>query len=366
MEALFQIVGCVLSSKPAAERIDDIAAQVRRERGVVMDKDAQGATFVRFNAPDARLVLLACQAVLSRTPSALRFGFAAAVRDAAQKGQDGLSVSQRSVEQAGELAAGARDGEVLVAPQLAALMVESGVALHSRRVHLADGRVVPACSLDLVADPAAKPLADSHTSHAGHTSNTHHAADSLSSLYRTLTAQAGDAANKQAELEARLDAALGKIATVDQGSKLATHLGALEAELDAQMMRVEGRLKFIDGLEARVGALVQSLVAAQRSVADFDLRLAELGQGAEAIEQQVQTRAHTLTHMLGDINLKLEMLGEQRSVIDHVGEKLAHLDFTVQEAQNTLRALQREREVAERIEQGIKALRARGGVGRLT
>jgi hypothetical protein len=33
----------------------------------------------------------------------------------------------------------------------------------------------------------------------------------------------------------------------------------------------------------------------------------------------------------------------------------------VQEAQNTLRALQREREVAERIEQGIKALRARSG-----
>ncbi|HEY6353853.1 MAG TPA: hypothetical protein VIY30_05140, partial [Burkholderiaceae bacterium] len=57
----------------------------------------------------------------------------------------------------------------------------------------------------------------------------------------------------------------------------------------------------------------------------------------------------------------LEMLGEQRAVVDHVGEKLARLDFTVQEAHNTLRALQREREVAERIEQGIKALRTRSG-----
>ncbi|SPJ15675.1 hypothetical protein SBBP2_170001 [Burkholderiales bacterium] len=35
----------------------------------------------------------------------------------------------------------------------------------------------------------------------------------------------------------------------------------------------------------------------------------------------------------------------------------------MQDAQNTLRALQREREVAERIEQGIKALRARSGAG---
>jgi hypothetical protein len=55
------------------------------------------------------------------------------------------------------------------------------------------------------------------------------------------------------------------------------------------------------------------------------------------------------------------MLSEQRAVIDHVGEQLARLDFTVQEAQNTLRALQREREVAERVAQGIKTLRSRSG-----
>jgi hypothetical protein len=59
------------------------------------------------------------------------------------------------------------------------------------------------------------------------------------------------------------------------------------------------------------------------------------------------------------------MLGEQRAVIDHVGEKLARLDYMVQEAQNTLRALQREREVAERIEQGIKSLRASSSGGKL-
>jgi hypothetical protein len=76
----------------------------------------------------------------------------------------------------------------------------------------------------------------------------------------------------------------------------------------------------------------------------------------------VQSRADGITHMLDDIHLNLEMLSEQRAVIDDVGEKLARLEFTVQEAHNTLRALQREREVAERIEQGIKALRARSVV----
>ena len=79
MEALFQIVGCVLSSKPAAERIDEFVAQVRRARAVVTDKSAQGATFVRFSAADAGLVTLACQAVLSQAPSSLRFGFASGI-----------------------------------------------------------------------------------------------------------------------------------------------------------------------------------------------------------------------------------------------------------------------------------------------
>ena len=79
--------------------------------------------------------------------------------------------------------------------------------------------------------------------------------------------------------------------------------------------------------------------------------------------EEVQTRANAITNLLDDINVNLEMLGEQRAVIDHVGEKMARLDFMVQEAQNTLRALQREREVAERIEQGIKSLRASSGGG---
>ena len=357
MEALFQIVGCVLSSKPDAERIDDFMAQVRRERAVVMSKDAQSATFLRLNAVDAKLVLLAGQAVLGQVPSSLRFGFASGTKEPAVKGQDGLSVSNRSLAQASELAAGARDGEVLVAPQLAVLLIESGVSVHSRQVHLPDGRVIPACSLDWAA--GASP-------HTGRPLDEHAVTDALGSLYRTLTAQASEVARKQGDLEARLNAALGKIATVDQGSKLATHLGALEAELDAQLIRVEGRLRFIGGLEERVAALAQSLEKAQQSATAFEGRLTELGRNTEAAEQKVQTRADTLAHMLGDINMNLEMLSEQRSEIDHVGEKLARLDFTVQEAQNTLRALQREREMAERIEDSIKALRSRGGLNKLT
>ncbi len=497
MEALFQIVGCVLSSKPAAQRIDDFVALVRRERAVVTTKDALGATFVRFSAPDARLVTLACEATLSQVPSSLRFGFACSTREAAPSGRDGPTVSNRSITQASELAAGARDGEVLVSPQLALPLIESGFALHSKQVRLPGGRVVPACSLDLTARAAgggrhdSRPPAESKV------------IDALGSVYRTLMVQAEEVARKQSELEARLDGALGGATPVGPGKQLAGHVSELEAELDAQLLRVEKRLQFIDEFEqrvnelmdaaadaerrlaellarraqieglhslcdalvsqmgdaqrrldgmsvlqesllpmsSRVATLAQTLDESQRSLSVFEGRLSELDRGAEAVEQkikslaerealvqavklevenirqissrskadlqfvaehrsdvtdlrakiddllgrvedtdgkialiesrrktveEVQSRANTITHMLGDINVNLEMLSEQRAVIDHVGEKLARLDFTVQEAQNTLRALQREREVAERIEQGIKALRARAEAHKLS
>ena len=74
---------------------------------------------------------------------------------------------------------------------------------------------------------------------------------------------------------------------------------------------------------------------------------------------EVQTKANAIVHVLDDVRINLETLGEQKAVIDHVAEKAAQLEFMLQEARNTLRTLQHERELAERIEQGIKGLRSR-------
>ena len=72
---------------------------------------------------------------------------------------------------------------------------------------------------------------------------------------------------------------------------------------------------------------------------------------------EVQAKANAIVHLLDDVRINLETLGEQKAVIDHVAEKVAQLEFMLQEARNTLRTLQHERELAERIEQGIKQLR---------
>jgi Asp-tRNA(Asn)/Glu-tRNA(Gln) amidotransferase C subunit len=77
---------------------------------------------------------------------------------------------------------------------------------------------------------------------------------------------------------------------------------------------------------------------------------------------EVQGKTNLISNLLEDVRMSLETLGEQKTVIDHVAEKLARLEFMMQEAQNTTRTLQHERELAERIEASIKQLRSRTAV----
>ena len=103
----------------------------------------------------------------------------------------------------------------------------------------------------------------------------------------------------------------------------------------------------------------------------------ECGKGAERIGEteermaviesrrkvvsEVQLKTNVMSHMLADVRLNLETLSEQKSVIDHVIENLAGLNEMVQGTQATLKALQTERELAERIERGNKQLRIKTG-----
>ena len=77
------------------------------------------------------------------------------------------------------------------------------------------------------------------------------------------------------------------------------------------------------------------------------------------IVDEVEAKTNLISNLLGDVSVNLETLGEQKSVIDLLAEKLARIDFTMQEAQNTLQTLKHERELAERIEQSIKQLRTK-------
>src|SRR5207247_5049165 len=93
---------------------------------------------------------------------------------------------------------------------------------------------------------------------------------------------------------------------------------------------------------------------------ETDQRIVEIDAQRKVVNE-VHSKTNTIVHVLDDVRINLETLGEHKAVIDHVTERVQQLEFTLQEARNTLRALQHERELAERIEKGIKQLRAKTG-----
>ena len=79
--------------------------------------------------------------------------------------------------------------------------------------------------------------------------------------------------------------------------------------------------------------------------------------------EEVHSKTTLISNLLGDVRVNLESVSEQKAIVDQIVDRLAKLEFVMVEAQNTLRVLNQERELAERIEQSIKQLRARAGGG---
>lgn len=174
---------------------------------------------------------------------------------------------------------------------------------------------------------------------------------------------------KAANVEARVTELLNRTADLDR------RMEAL-AERDAVVASVKTELENIHRIGAKSRADLEFIVdhreevtATRSHINELLTRMSEAEEKVAAIEARrkamddVQRRATQIANLLEDVRLNLETLGERKALIDHVAEKLARLDFLMQEAQNTVRTLQHERELAERMEQNIRQLRARGGPG---
>ncbi|MFO1265933.1 MAG: hypothetical protein U1F25_07350 [Rubrivivax sp.] len=353
MDASFHIVGCVLAARPAGEQIDAFVAQARRERAAVLVRSAQSATFVRFHATDAKLVSMACRALRDSGAAALlRFGFAAGQKEVSAAAPEGLDISTQSVVQAGDLAAGAADGEVLVSPQLAAVLVEAGFALRSKKVALPGGRSLAACVLELgdareaaqapLRSRAKKPAAAARESPGlaplaavelpEPEPPTPQRADALAGVFAALLEQAEEVARRQAELELRQDAVLGKMTLADEGHVSARHLAEMEGELDAQLVRVQDRLDFIDRLEQRVGNL-------QAVVADVERRLsAQLSRRSEV--ESLKALADALVEQMVQAHQRLEDVAAVQQRLLPVAAQAAALAGTLEASQQAVNAFE--------------------------
>ena len=140
-------------------------------------------------------------------------------------------------------------------------------------------------------------------------------------------------------------------------------IGAVKREV-ATVHEISARskadLQHVTEQRGAVEELKVNVEKALKGIGETEERMAVI-ESRRKVVSEVQLKTNVMSHMLADVRLNLETLSEQKSVLDHVIENLAGLNEMVQGAQATLKALQTERELAERIERGIKQLRIKTG-----
>src|SRR5262249_3244421 len=122
-------------------------------------------------------------------------------------------------------------------------------------------------------------------------------------------------ASQTPELEAKMDAILGKLKLVDEGAEKATRLHETVAELDAQLSRVSARVPFVEKLETRLNGLNALSADVDQKLADQLARRAELdtlktaldGVAAQMVDTQHKLEAvrrleTTLVPLVAEVN----------------------------------------------------------------
>ena len=162
----------------------------------------------------------------------------------------------------------------------------------------------------------------------------------------------------------------------------AEHLARLAAENDVKLQAIASREVMVATVKAEVDQVRDVAAAAKREVeaiverreelqslrTRLDILVQALGNTDErvamiearrALVEEVQSKTEMIANLLEDIGANLDMVAAQKAQIEFVSDQVARLEFTVQQSQNTIRALHNERERAERVEEAIRQLRTR-------
>jgi hypothetical protein len=148
------------------------------------------------------------------------------------------------------------------------------------------------------------------------------------------------------------------------------------------MRQVTERGRVVDGVRQEVGTIHQiaerarsdmagvaaqhaDVVALKHLVDRLLGRVDEAKRGLALVDtrrlqiEEVLRRTEGIAEVVEDVRLKLDLVSEQRTIVDHAIHELARLDGLIVEARAAERSLQRERQLAERIKRGTSGRDAR-------
>jgi chromosome segregation ATPase len=157
------------------------------------------------------------------------------------------------------------------------------------------------------------------------------------------------------DLEARLDAVLGKMERVDEGSQAAARLAEVASELDAQLTRVSARMQFVEKLDERVNGLHKVTTEVDHKLVEQLERKAEL--------DGLRNTCDTLSTQVVDAQQKLEGVAALQGRLLPLAAQVTALTQTLDASQRLVdevkldkdQVLEQQARFAELVEQG-KAL----------
>lgn len=168
--------------------------------------------------------------------------------------------------------------------------------------------------------------------------------------------------------ERKVAAVEGRVAELDALSAIVERRLAAIAERESVVAAVRREVEAVDQISAQSREDLKVLASQREDVVrlrkqvqklldtakDTDAKIAAIELRRRTVDE-VQTKAGMIVNLLSAVRVNLDSLTEQRAVV----EQVAGIQFASQEATGVLRALQQEREMAQRIATGLQQLRAR-------
>jgi len=152
------------------------------------------------------------------------------------------------------------------------------------------------------------------------------------------------------DLDRRIDSVNSRHALVERIKREVEGIVSTCEQGRKDAMQVVGAKQEINEAKSRLDE-----IAAQE--ASLSARFAKIERKFASIEQ-AELKIDMLNNIMADIEANLENFREKKAIVDHLAEKLAQIDFEIKRAELATKSLQQERQLAMRIQEGIKSLRA--------
>jgi DNA repair exonuclease SbcCD ATPase subunit len=122
--------------------------------------------------------------------------------------------------------------------------------------------------------------------------------------------------------------------------------------------RSQADLAIIAERRAEIAAAMSEMERLRETLAGTQEQITAIENRRQVVDD-VQRKADAIMNILGDVHITLDSVSEQKAMVDHVFAELARIEHLVQEARGTMRALQAERDVAQRIVENVRQIHAR-------